>query len=187
MTNTTNPIPEGLWRLRIFPAEILSEKRSVDAWVERDGARAVRFQNSDNNMTLTIPGTARTAICVAACHVSEPLKKSESSSAGLTRDNRPKPDLIAPGVSITTAMAGTTKDGVESYGTSMAAPMVTGVLALALSHLHKKGPDHQMNAVELRKHLVRTLANRGSHHPLFGHGRLDAKAFFKAISPVSMV
>ncbi|MCH9809528.1 MAG: S8 family serine peptidase [Alphaproteobacteria bacterium] len=182
LTTSNRPIPEGLWRLRILGVSISSDKGFIDAWVERDGARAVRFQNSDNKMTLSIPGTARTVICVAACHASEPLKKAEFSSVGRTRDNRAKPDLIAPGVSISSARAGTLDENVADSGTSMAAPLVTGVLALAMSYLHKKGPEHQLNAVQFQRALVRTLANDSNpHRPEIGHGRLDAKAFFEAI------
>jgi endonuclease G len=129
------PAPmDGRWQLDITGKRILSRDAWVDAWVERDESRAVRFDNSDNTMTLSIPGTARTVITVGACNASPAqVRLTDSSSWGLTRDGRPKPDLCAPGEAVRAACAGTTDGAIAKTGTSMAAPMVTGTLALVLS------------------------------------------------------
>jgi subtilisin family serine protease len=64
------------------------------------------------------------------------------SSKGPTGDGRLKPDLVAPGEKIISCATGTLKtegakgrecDYVESSGTSMAAPHVSGVIAAFLS------------------------------------------------------
>jgi hypothetical protein len=68
------------------------------AWVERDRAKAATFQSGDNDeVTLSVPGTAEHIISVSACGSKMPLQLTGTSSWGLTRDGRGKPDLCARG------------------------------------------------------------------------------------------
>ena len=101
----------GQWRLEIFGRSVFSTG-GIHGWVERDNARAVHFQTgSANDMTLSIPATAKTVVSVGACEARDPLVLSNSSSRGPTRDERRKPELVAPGVYIIAAQAGTTNTG----------------------------------------------------------------------------
>ena len=45
-----------------------------------------------------------------------------------------KPNLVAPGDSVTSAKAGTTNTYTEKSGTSMATPHVTGLAATLMEH-----------------------------------------------------
>jgi subtilisin family serine protease len=180
---TGNSIPAGTWSLECLGRRVRSEGGFMDAWTERDRYRAVKFKNSDNLMTLSIPGTAHSVICVGACESGEPLALGPFSSAGRTRDGRPKPDICAPGVDITAAKSMTRNGKVVESGTSMAAPMVTGAVALALSHRHKTG--HQLNAKQIRAVILRTAANFSRvHNEGFGFGRLNASAFFDDLDQI---
>lgn len=173
-------IQAGLWTLNVNGVNVRSRNPQVDIWVERDDARAVRFDPEVADITLSIPGTADTVITVAACHAAAPLQLTSSSSFGPTRDGRAKPDLCAPGNRITAAMAGQAnlRAGVAMTGTSMAAPHVTGALALVLSHRAKQVGKPQHNARQLRAALIQTTRFATVHNPGPGHGMLDAKALF---------
>jgi len=95
-------------------------------------------------LTINDPGNADLAITVGATHRDMPHVYGVSyfSSKGPTGDGRLKPDLVAPGEKIISCAAGTLKqegaknkpcDYVETSGTSMAAPHVSGVIASFLS------------------------------------------------------
>ena len=105
--------------------------------------------NSGLDLTINDPGNAELAITVGATHRESPHRYGVSyfSSKGPTGDGRYKPDLIAPGERIVSAaaagsvmatdFAGETGDAefayLESSGTSMAAPHVSGAIAAFLS------------------------------------------------------
>ena len=154
----------------------------VHAWVERNAARAVEFRTGDNDeMTLSIPGTAEHVISVAACATEEPIRLTDSSSWGLTRDERPKPELAAPGLAVNAALADTNNHQATTAmtGTSMAAPHVTGSVALVLSHLHKDPAKRQANANQIRAALIKSTRNfTAIHHRGVGYGALDALEFY---------
>jgi subtilisin family serine protease len=114
------------------------------------GRIATRFQAPQNfsfGMTINDPGNAERAITVGSTHRDSPHGYGVSyfSSRGPTGDGRHKPDLVAPGERITSAAAGSFKAPVklklgqdaavyvESSGTSMAAPHVSGAIAAFLS------------------------------------------------------
>jgi endonuclease G len=150
---------------------------------ERDSARAVRFLTGDNDaMTLSVPGTAKHVIAVTASGSKLPLTLTPSSSQGLTRDGRPKPDLCAPGTAVRAAASNTDDrtDVTAMTGTSMAAPHVTGAVALALS-LRKRLGKRQLTANQVAG-MLRTFSTggNGAHNRSFGFGCLSAKKFIEA-------
>jgi endonuclease G len=67
-------------------------------------------------------------------------------------------------------------------GTSMAAPHVTGALALVLSRRAKQPGRPQHNAQQLRSALIQTTRFATLHNPGPGHGMLDAKALFDLLT-----
>ncbi len=95
-------------------------------------------------LTINDPGNADLAITVGSTHRDMPHVYGVSyfSSKGPTGDGRLKPDLVAPGEKIISCAAGRLKEEganrkkchyVETSGTSMAAPHVSGVVAAFLS------------------------------------------------------
>jgi endonuclease G len=172
---------DGDWALEVLGRKVFADG-GVHGWVERDTARAVNFATgSVDDLTLSIPGTARSVIAVGACEPNQPLRLSSSSSRGPTRDDRPKPELVAPGVGITAARAGTARGLVPMTGTSMAAPHVTGAVALIFAYRARNGLP-QLNGAQLRAALSQALGNyNGRWQAGFGHGRLDLGMLFQAV------
>ena len=100
------------------------------------------------DVTINDPGNAERAMTVGSTHREKPHVYGVSyfSSKGPTGDGRAKPDLVAPGEKIISCAAGSLKSDmekkvaatgepehdfryVESSGTSMAAPHVSGAIA----------------------------------------------------------
>lgn len=107
------------------------------------------------------PGAAEKAITVGAVDKRKAL--AEFSSRGPTLDGRTKPDLVAPGVAVTstippastTSASGFLSGKREVYygalsGTSMAAPHVSGVVALML----EANPD--LSPAQVKRILLAT-------------------------------
>lgn len=96
------------------------------------------------DITINDPGNAAMAITVGATHRDMPHVYGVSyfSSKGPTGDGRIKPDLVAPGEKIVSCAWGKLKatgaggqecEYVETSGTSMAAPHVSGAIAAFMS------------------------------------------------------
>jgi endonuclease G len=186
---TSFAIPHGEWQIEVEAVKVQSEG-ILHAWLERDSTRPIRFTNHLwEEFTLSIPGTARTVIAVASVSSRFPLKVAPYSSFGPTRDNREKPDIAAPGESIEAAKSGTTDGICCMSGTSMAAPHVTGAIALLLSHREKQMRTNpaarmrQFNAAQIRAALCQSTQNyTGRPDSSMGYGVLDVRRLFDSIT-----
>jgi subtilisin family serine protease len=151
-----NPISGGRWTIEL--KEKAGNPATIDIWAEReDNDVYPQFIEGDRRRenTITSPGYARNVITVGAYDAVRSFfglldaagTLAEFSSYGLPATARPagariKPDIAAPGVSITAPNSNVSrldpccKCCVDYYipkpGTSMAAPHVTGVVALML-------------------------------------------------------
>lgn len=136
------------------------------------------------------PGAAAQVITVGACadwsapagspNHSDGTYLAPFSSRGPMPDGRIKPDICAPGHSITAAKAGTTNGYVTYSGTSMATPFVAGTIALALQ-------ARAMTATEVLQNLELTAQDRGpaGKDNDFGAGLIDAYAFLAKVTNTS--
>ncbi|HEY3569638.1 MAG TPA: S8 family serine peptidase [Thermoanaerobaculia bacterium] len=132
--------PAGCWRV-VLSGEDVTDGR-FHAWVERDAGCPTcqsRLEPGDADPTTTLGTIANgfRSITVGAydAHSGDrPL--GPFSSCGPTRDGRMKPDLLAPGVRVLAARSASLALGSDTplltrySGTSMAAPHVTGTVAL---------------------------------------------------------
>jgi serine protease AprX len=137
--------------------------------------------------TITTPGAAADAITVGA--VDKRKNLADFSSRGPTLDGRLKPDLVAPGVDITSTIPPTqtsatgllTMRATALYygalsGTSMAAPHVAGVVALML----QANPD--LTPYQVKQILIATAQDLGTP----GTDNATGYGFVNAIAAVQV-
>jgi serine protease AprX len=135
--------------------------------------------------TIGSPGVATEALTVGAMADTGEggFQLAPFSSRGPTGDGRVKPDVVGPGVGITSARSG---GGYEPRsGTSMAAPFVAGVAALMLDANQSLTP-HQLKdtitgtAVDWGRGGDNTVPGATGRDIDYGAGRLDAYAAIRA-------
>lgn len=172
--------PAGAWRVRLGGEDVVDGK--YHAWIERDEgcarcqSRFPRTAASSFSTTGTICNGRRT-IAVGAYDAHAPSRPpAHFSSMGPTRDGRQKPDLCAPGVRVLAARSGPW-DGAgmltRKSGTSMAAPHVTGCIALMF-----EAAPRPLHIEETRRLLLSTAIPPAdpARRVRIGSGYLDVEA-----------
>lgn len=132
-----------------------------DIWKRGIMVIAAAGNNGPKGNTVTIPGISRKILTVGSCDDA----KMEAAGKGLKNgysSNGPtaccivKPEILAPGTNITSC--GLDGKGYQiKSGTSMAAPVVTGALALA----YQKYP--YLKPAEMKLRLYERAYPRGAH------------------------
>jgi len=166
--------------------------QAANAAADKGRVVVVAAGNSgDEPGTVGSPGAAARAITVAACaersapvgspNHSDGIYLTHFSSRGPTLDNLIKPDICAPGHSITAAKAGTGSGYVTYSGTSMATPFVAGTVALALQ------ANPQLSPAVVRENLELTAQDRGpvGKDNDWGAGLIDGYAFVALAKGIS--
>lgn len=145
-------IDAGVWEIRLIPQRIVTGRYNM--WLPSGGVLNIGtgFLYPAPETTLTIPSTAGKVITVGAydARFNQP---ASFSGRGFTREtNQVKPDLVAPGVEITSCAPG---GGYTSRtGTSMATPFVTGGAALLMEWGIVKGNDAYLYGEKMKAYLI---------------------------------
>ena len=181
--------PGGMWRLAVHGRDVVDGR--LHAWIERDASRRwqSRFlaaQASSHYTTNTICNCFR-AIAVGAYDGTRRERPGTLfSSQGPTADGRQKPELVAPGYMIRAARSlprngwrdGESRLCVKS-GTSMAAPWVSGTVALMMQAAGRPLTIH-----EIRRALIGSLDPHGGPSgrtsTKLGYGYLNTPAAVEA-------
>jgi len=176
--------PAGRWRVAIRGREVVDGR--FHAWIERDASgphqsRFLRTQATSVYTTNTICNSFR-AIAVGAYDGTRPDRPpTRFSSRGPTADGRQKPELVAPGYRIRAARStprggwsGEPRLTVKS-GTSMAAPWVSGTVALMF-----QAAGRPLTINEVRSLLIGTAdphpGPAGRSSTRLGYGYLNSVA-----------
>ena len=168
----------GNWTVRLLSVASPTGGR-FDAWIQR-GEVVPGFlpPHESTARTISTPGTAREVI-TAGNYVTRGAgvgSLASSSSRGPTRDGRRAPTVAAPGMMIMSADG--ESSGGDPYrldgGTSMAAPHVTGTIALMFQ---KNGGRTQDQIKRCLESSARSDAQTGPvPNTAWGAGKLDANA-----------
>lgn len=177
--------PSGMWRVALHGLDIVDGR--LHAWIERDASRRhqsrfLQSQASPRFTTNTICNCFR-AIAVGAHDATRRGRPATSfSSRGPTADGRQKPEISAPGYRVRAArsMPRNGWRGNESRlcvksGTSMAAPWVSGTVALMMQAAGRK-----LNVHEIRRALIGSAdphpGPAGRSSTKLGYGYLNTAA-----------
>lgn len=142
----------GIWSIQLVPQKI--RNGIWDMWMPSASIRneGTSFLQPNPEITLTIPSTATRTITVGA-YDSASNTIAPFSGRGFTWNNQfIKPDLVAPGVNITSCAPG---GGYEQRsGTSMATPFVTGSASLLMQWGILLENDLFLYGEKLRAYLI---------------------------------
>lgn len=142
----------GIWRIILSPVNI--KDGQFDLWLPGGITRnaSTRFLNATPLTTLTIPSTAYKVISVGAYNSYNNSYAAFSGRGFTASTNYVKPELVAPGVDITTCAVG---GGYTSKsGTSMATPFVTGCCSLLMQWGIINGNDPFMYGEKIKASLI---------------------------------
>ncbi|MEA2881227.1 MAG: hypothetical protein QOH32_446, partial [Bradyrhizobium sp.] len=171
--------PSGVWKVMLRGIDVVDGR--YHAWLERDpGCKTCQAQfPPDHSVRETTTGSICNGfltITVGAYDGQDPARPlAPFSSSGPTRDGRVKPVVLAPGMRILAARSHP-KSGpapllTRMSGTSMAAPHVTGTIALMFE------AGGALDIVRLRQALFDALAPANLEDSLdrdrAGYGFLD--------------
>ena len=183
------------FRLSLNPQQT-DQDMEFHAWIERNDEYPSRFtpKCSKSDFTINSIGNARLPIVVGAFNSHDsnsPIADFSSSGPSRNQNASSKPDISAPGVNIFAARAlhSGLDDGISKQGTSMAAPHVTGLIALMFQAAAGKNPPEQLFIQKIQQILTETAdhnppQNGGNGHDArYGFGRVNgAKALIKVLA-----
>ena len=180
-------VPGGDWIVRLHSRNGVAAP--FHAWIERQDREQSHFQPPlDNSHTIGSISCGHESIAVGSfdAHKSgRPL--SFFSSAGPTRDGRNKPEISAPGHAVVAARSRSGGGTTRMSGTSMAAPAVTGLVALLLAEARRRNLN--LSSAQIREALIQSARLNppahapGAWDPRYGHGRVHISALATLAGP----
>lgn len=177
---------EGLWTFTVYGELIVNGR--FDIWLSRNDwiEENTKFFEPNPYTTVTVPSTSDELITVGAYnHVAQRIYAS--SGRGLTRNEKLKPDLVAPGVNIYGPLPDD-KFGMMT-GTSVSTAITGGAAALLLEWGIVLGNDKKMDTQKVKNYLIRGAAReKNIEYPnrLWGYGELNLFRTIEAIRDINV-
>ncbi len=163
-----------------------SDGIEYDAWIERDiesHRSTISETDATEECTLNSISTGERTISVGAYNIGTPEKPAtDYSGRGPSRNSNKihQPDLIAPGQRLISqgisAASARSQGTMEMLGTSMAAPHITGLIALQMQKSPKNSFDRQ---------LLLDFTDLKQWQPHNGYGKVKADELIRELIPKS--
>lgn len=176
MVPQSNFLTPGEWRILLKPLRIVDGR--YDMWLPVSGATNpdTRFLLPSTEGSLTIPSATANAIAVGA-YDDRTDALASFSGRGYTRISDVKPDLVAPGVDVTSCAPG--GGYTVKSGTSIATPFVTGAAALMMEWGIVRGNDPYLYGEKAKAFFIRGARKLAGYsewpNPSAGWGALCLK------------
>ncbi|MEE1010088.1 MAG: S8 family peptidase [Agathobacter sp.] len=145
-------IDAGIWRIIANP--VLIKDGNFQIWLPGNNSRQIntQFLIPDSDITLTLPGTSPKIITVGAYNSYNDTIASFSGRGYTWNTNYIKPELVAPGVNITSCAPGGSY--LVQSGTSMAVPFVSGACSLLMQWGIVEGNDSYLYGEKIKAALI---------------------------------
>ncbi len=175
----------GIWRFLVSSEnENLSETVTFHMWlpVYTPSQSETYFLQSSPYNTITNPGGSRDAITVTAYNDRDGSLYLEASR-GYAPNGYVKPDLAAPGVMLTGPAPQSRY--VQRSGTSVAAALTAGALALLMEWAVVRGNAPYLNGTSAKYYLTRGAVREDGEsypNPDWGYGKLDLYRVFELLT-----
>lgn len=141
----------GKWRFLVYEELDLPTKFRIYLPMENFLNPGTFFYDSDNETTITAPGSADKLITATAYnYINQSLYYY--AGRGFTVLNYPKPDIAAPGVDVLSPIVG--GEFARVTGSSIAAAHTTGVAAMILELGIVRGLYRPMNTAQIKRLLI---------------------------------
>lgn len=167
-------IAGGIWQIVLVPRRVVSG--AYQMWLPSENVLnpGTAFLFPTENTTLTIPSTATRVITVGAYDALTFTYADFSGRGRAAEGSIVKPDIVAPGVNVTTVAAGGGYAPVT--GTSFATPFATGSAALLMEWGIVRGNDPYLYGEKVKAYFRRGARQLPGFtqwpNPLVGYGAL---------------
>lgn len=176
-------MPSGVWGVEL--RAVGAQPADFHAWIERDDGGQSEFVAADDDRSHTIGSIScgKNTIAVGS-YKAKVMERdlSEFTAEGPSRDGKQKPEVSAPGHGIFAADSRSGNGTVSMSGTSMAAPHVTGLVALIM-----QAAGQPLGVAEVRRAVLdcarKSPPDGNAWHPRYGNGRVDCAAAVLAQLP----
>lgn len=176
-----NPSP-GIWTIRVYGSNILTGRFNIWANLRQFTNRDTYFLKPDPEMTITVPSSAENVITIGG-YDNATNAIYPQSGRGFARDNRIKPDVVAPSVNV--YGLGLRQNFVRKTGTSVGAAMAAGCCAQMLQWGIVERNDMYMKSNYIKNYFIRGAArDRDIVYPSrqWGYGKLDVFNSFRILT-----
>lgn len=178
-----NPSP-GIWTIRVYGSNILTGRFDIWGNLRQFTDEDTYFLKPDPEKTITSPAGARNVITVGG-YDNATNAFYPNSGRGFTRDNRVKPDLVAPSVNV--YGPGLRQNFTRKTGTSVGTALTAGCCAQVLQWGVVETNEPYMKTDYIKSYLIRGAKRERDityPSPQWGYGEINVFESFSVLTRV---